>query len=272
MNGASSVDLTLQKCRELIREKRLIPFIGAGLSTRFRFPSWAQLIDLVAEELGWDPDVFKLSGNFLQLAEYYVIERGSIGTLRSKLDKLFSASDEQIHDSRSHVALAKLSPPLIYTTNYEDSIERAFRLSTKPYHVISNIRDIAAIDHGATQIVKFHGTFSDDASLVLTESSYFERMEFETALDIKLRADILGRTLLFVGYGFGDINVRYVMYKLHKLRVLDKSLEDLPTGIMTTFSPGEVQRKVLNQWGVLTLELDPIDKDKSIDDFLEALL
>jgi len=33
-----------------------------------------------------------------------------------------------------------------------------------------------------------------------------------------------------------------------------------------------VQRKVLNQWGVLTLELDPIDKDKSIDDFLEALL
>ena len=41
----------------------------------------------------------------------------------------------------------------------------------------------------ATHIVKFHGTFDDDASLVLTESSYFDRLEFESAIDIKLRAN-----------------------------------------------------------------------------------
>jgi len=35
--------------------------------------------------------------------------------------------------------------------------------------------------------VKLHGTFDDDASLVLTETSYFDRLEFESPIDIKMR-------------------------------------------------------------------------------------
>ena len=42
--------------------------------------------------------------------------------------------------------------------------------------------------------------FSDDSSIVLTESSYFERLEFNSPLDIKLRSDMLGKTILYIGY------------------------------------------------------------------------
>ena len=122
-------------------------------------------------------------------------------------------------------------------------------------------------------MVKFHGTFSDDASLVLTESSYFERLEFESAIDIKLRGDILGRTLLFVGYSLKDINIRYMLYRLHKLRSrLRQHGKRTPSAFLVTFGSNEIQKTLLGKWDVIVIELDPIDKTRSMADFLESLL
>jgi hypothetical protein len=228
------------------------------------------LIDLIADELGWDAEVFKLSGNFLQLAEYYVAVKG-IGPLRSKMDKLFNPTDDQILASKSHMRLVDLEFPLIYTTNFDEIIERAFRLRGKTFRTIASIDDIQGAPSNVTQIVKFHGTFSDDKSLVVTETNYFDRLDFESPLDIKLRADMLGTSLLFIGYSFSDLNIRLMLYKLSKLRGEHKLSERLPTAIMTSFGPTEVERELLAQWDVLIVELDPIDHDRSMDDFWEKL-
>jgi hypothetical protein len=229
----------------------------------------------MATELEWDPDVFRLSGNFYQLADYYVATKGSIGPLRSKLDKLFSTSDAEVRASKAHEQLVRLNFPIIYTTNFEDVIERAFALHVdrykKKYKVVANIDDLQEVTQDAIQIVKFHGTFADDESLVLTESDYFDRLEFESPLDIKLRADMLGRSLLFVGYSFSDINLRLMLYKLNKLREKGKIPENLPTAIMTSFGSTMIERDVLSRWGVLIIDLDPLDRNASIDRFLEEL-
>jgi SIR2-like domain len=68
-----------------------------------------------------------------------------------------------------------------------------------PHVKVANVDDLVGLPADKMQIVKFHGDFEDDGSLVLTESSYFDRMNFKGPLDIKLRADILGKTVLFVG-------------------------------------------------------------------------
>jgi hypothetical protein len=262
-------------CQELFDSGKLIPFIGAGLSARFGFPTWNGLVDLIAEELGWDPEVFRLSGNFLQLAEYFVSSKGSIGPLRTKMDKLFYTSDDEIKRSKAHEMLVKLNFPVIYTTNYEDVIERAYKVHEQTYRkkckVILNIDDLQELTQDATQVVKFHGTFADDESLVLTETSYFDRLEFESPLDIKLRADMLGKSLLFIGYSFSDINVRLMLYKLNKLRKHHKLSQQLPTAIMTSFGSTPIERELLARWDVLIVELDPLDRTKSIDAFLEEL-
>lgn len=57
--------------------------------------------------------------------------------------------------------------------------------------------DVAEAQAELPHIVKFHGDFDDDASLVLTESDYFERLDFDTPLDSKFQADVLGRSILF---------------------------------------------------------------------------
>jgi SIR2-like protein len=266
---------TIRACQELLSHGKLIPFIGSGLSARFGFPTWGGLVDIIAEELGWDPEVFRLSGNFLQLAEYYVVTKGSIGPLRSKLDKLFAASEDKIAGSRAHEKLIELNFPIIYTTNYEDVIERAFRIHGPKYKkkckAISNIDDLMSLAADETQVVKFHGTFDSDESLVITETNYFDRLEFESPLDIKLRADMLGRSLLFIGYSFSDINVRLMLYKLNKLLEYQKVPSLSPTAIMTSFGTTEIERKLLAKWNVSIVELDPLDRVKSIDGFLGEL-
>lgn len=115
------------------------------------------------------------------------------------------------------------------------------------------------------------GTFSDDASLVLTETQYFDRLAFESPLDIKLRADMLGKSLLFLGYSFSDINLRLMLYKLMKLRKEHKRTDRLPTAIMAGSGFTPIQRELLERWDVLVIELDPVDRDKSLDDFLGKL-
>ena len=74
--------------KEAVKKKQVILFAGAGVSAVLGAPTWGQLIDHIGEELGFDTDVFRsLSTNYLTLAEYYKIERGSIGPLRSWMDK-----------------------------------------------------------------------------------------------------------------------------------------------------------------------------------------
>lgn len=259
--------------RDIRRSGHLIPFIGAGLSVPLGLPSWAELLDIVAGHVGYDPRVFKLTGNTYQLAEYYVAVKGSIGPLRSEMDRMFNPSDEAIRASRAHSALVDMHGGIIYTTNYDRIIERAFALRGVPSHTIASIDDIADVPPDATQIVKFHGTFDDDASLVLTESNYFDRLQFESAMDIKLRADMLGKCLLFIGYSLSDINIRYMLYKLHKLRSqLKRDVNRMPSAYLATFSAGEVQRTLLAQWDVSVIELDPLNKASSVAAFLESLL
>jgi hypothetical protein len=265
---------TFNLLRDIRRDGHVIPFVGAGLSAPLGLPSWDELIDFVARELHYDPQVFKLSGNSYQLAEYYVVQKGSIGPLRSEMDRRFNPTDEKIQASRPHNALVNMRLPVIYTTNYDRIIERAYALGDVPCHTVASLDDFSTAPAGATEVVKFHGTFDDDASLVLTESSYFDRLDFESAIDIKLRADMLGRCLLFIGYSLTDINIRYMLYKLHKLRhrVRHDASHGLPSAYLATFGAGEVQRALLAQWDVSIIELDPLNKTDSMAEFLESLI
>jgi SIR2-like domain len=91
--------------------------------------------------------------------------------------------------------------PIIYTTNYDRWIESAYDAykGDKSYTKIVTVSDIPAIQESKTQIIKFHGDLDIDDSIVLTESSYFERLNFDSALDIKLRSDAYPHVQVHLG-------------------------------------------------------------------------
>ncbi len=257
---------------EAVRGHRVVLFVGAGVSAGLGLPSWRELIHLIADALGYDPDIFSRLGDFQTLAEYYVLERGGIGPLRSKLDLAWHPENIDLGISRVHQAIVELDAPLIYTTNWDRWLERSFERAGRDFQKVVSVRDLPRETSGVTQIVKFHGDFDDDESIVLADSSYLARLDFDTPLDIKLRADTLGRTVLFIGYSLADINMRYLLYKLTRLWLESAYASARPRSFIVLPRTNRVQEAVLESRGVRAIAHNEDDQTEGLRVFLETLV
>lgn len=259
-----------EQISDQIRNKKIILFVGSGVSMNLKLPSWSQLIDRLAAELDYDPGVFGLLGNAWTLAEYYSHKK-KMAELRSWMDRTWHDSSIDITKSRVHELIVELNFPLIYTTNYDRWIEKAYEAFKCPYAKIADVEDLAKAQEGVTQIIKLHGDFdSSDDSIVLTESSYFERLSFEAPLDIRLRADVLGKAILFVGYSLSDVNIRYLIYRLHKLWQSYNHRGRPPSYILLS-KPNPVEEAILKERKITPIVLDHDDPGEALTALLQKI-
>lgn len=254
-----------------LRERRVILFVGAGVSRNLGLPSFNELINHLAEELGVDPELFALYGDYLALAEYYRLQKGSLGPLRSWLDIKWHTGVD-VSKSRVHELIVKLGCPIVYTTNYDRWLEKAHEHYCVKCDKVLNVADIARVREGVVQIVKFHGDFDDDESIVLTESSYFDRLSFESPLDVKLRADALGRSILFLGYSLTDINLRYLLYKIHRQWEQSAWASVRPKSYVFLTRPNPVQEAILAKRGIIPVVSEKDDPGLGMQEFLDRLV
>lgn len=262
----------IEELKTSIKNGNVILFVGAGISATLGLPNWSQLISHIADELGYDERIFKLYGDSLALAEFYEINKGHIGELRSWMDTKWNIDPEVIKKSAIYEAIVKLNFPQIYTTNYDHCLETAFAAWNKNYKRIVSVDDFVNSNNTETQIIKFHGDTISDRSIVLTESSYFERLAFDSPLDIKLRADMLGKSILFIGYSLSDINIRLLIYKLDQLWQKSNNNSRRPKSYLFMPTPNPVQETILKNRGIHTIIGEELDKTKSIAEFLNSLL
>jgi hypothetical protein len=255
-----------------VRDRTAILFVGAGVSMNLGLPDFGGLVDKIAKELGYDPEIFKLFAGNSELAEFYLVEDRPLGTLRSELDRTWHSNEIDIADSRVHRLIVELDFPLIYTTNFDRWIELAYDHWNKKYVKVARVSDVKRIVPDTTQIVKLHGDFEDDDSLVLTEASYFDRLDLESPLDIKLRADTLGRTILFVGYSLSDINIRLFLYNLSKLWRASEDPTGRPRSFIVVHQPNPVQEAIMRSRGVTPISLDTAKPGEALAAFLGELL
>lgn len=256
--------------KKAIHQKKVILFVGAGVSKNIGLPLFSELIDEVARRLNYDPCIFKSLSNYQSLVEYYQIKRKGIGDLRSFMDVEWHKQDTTILDTTSiYRDIVELSFPMIYTTNYDSWLEKAHEHFGKPYVKIVGVKDFVHISDGITQIVKFHGDFSDDKSIVLTESSYFERLDFSSPLDIKLRSDMLGMTILYIGYSLEDVNMRFLLYKLSK--IWDDHKDIRPASYIFLTKPNEIEQTILQNRGVIPIVSDSDNPGKGLATFIGEL-
>ncbi|MFL5045012.1 MAG: SIR2 family NAD-dependent protein deacylase [Xanthobacteraceae bacterium] len=253
-----------------IKERRAILFAGAGLSMSVGLPSWQEFIDRMSEELGIAGDDARTDDHHT-IAEYYRIKQGSIGSLRSWMDRNWKVSEDKVRESKMHALIVSLDFPIIYTTNYDRNIEAAFAAHDRDYVKVANARDIAKTREGVTQIVKFHGDFDDDDSLVITETDYFNRLAFDSPLDIKFRSDALGKTVLFVGYSMTDLNIRLLLHKLWRTWQMSGYAKDRPKSFVFMARPDPMQKAILGEWGITALSGETEDPEEALTGFLEKL-
>jgi SIR2-like protein len=255
-----------------LKRGRLILFVGAGLSGVLKLPNWAGLINTMAAELGFDPELFQMLGNLPTLAQYYLMHGKTRGDLARWLDEEWHADSIDISTSTAHEAIVRTHFPVIYTTNYDHWLERAHDFHKVAHSTIIRGDDIADARDDVVHIVKFHGDLADPGSMVLTETDYFERLRFESALDLKLRADLFRYSVLFVGCSLSDVNIRNILYRLalHRRTFRTTSAEKLRS-YMFVGRQNEVQAATLQEWGIETIVSDELDRTKGIESFLALI-
>ncbi|MCM3571244.1 SIR2 family protein [Neobacillus mesonae] len=263
----------MKELAQLIKDKKVILFVGSGVSKNLGLPTFSELIDEMAEKLGFDSELFTEWGNndFLILAEYYFLQKGSLGALRSWMDRKWHTPNIEIGKSEIYRLIVELDFPLIYTTNFDRWLEYAYDFYQKEYLKVANVGDIPRIEKDKTQIIKFHGDFDDDSSIILTESSYFNRLDFETSLDIKLRADSLQKSILFIGYSLSDINIRYMLYKLHNQWKISKYENLRPKSFIFLVEPNPIKERILRERGIVPIIYQSDDPGTALNTFLSDL-
>jgi len=260
------------------QDGRLIPFLGAGFSKPLKLPDWSELIGWMAERLGYEPDLFRLHGRYEQLAEYFQLSNPShFQHLVYEMTRRFD-SEEAVRTRRTspmHLALARLDWRTLYTTNYDSHVEGSIEDAGRRVAVLSSFDDFQTRrEPGTCEVIKFHGTLAKPDTIVLTESSYFHRITLESPVDQRLRADLLSHSFLFMGYSFNDLNIRYIWYRMHQLRLQGQAGARRSSSrrcFFATFGVGPIQPDLLEQWNIDMIQLDPTNKEASVADLLQRI-
>jgi hypothetical protein len=265
----------------LVAERRLIPFVGAGFSDALGLPTWEAMLRSLTERIDGAiefDELMELTGrDYLQIAEYLFLKCDRhIGPIRHELERSL-VSHGLVSRSSPHVELANLRAPQIYTTNYDDLIEGTYRELGVPVSVVVLPKDVALAKLDRTQVVKYHGDLQHESTLVLTESAYYRRLDFESPMDLKFRSDLLGRSVLFMGYSFRDVNIRVIWFKLMEM-MTDVPEADRTPSFILRIEPNAALEALYEAVGLRTIVLNtsgtPAGRERRealLSDFLLSL-
>jgi hypothetical protein len=178
-------------------------FVGAGLSLGAGLPGWAALIRPLAEAVGYRlpaEDALITADHLLTAAGHYANQRGLNALIRYLNDKL----DTRRPPTAVHRILAALPVNAIFTTNYDDLIERALSEAGKRRIVIVSETELAFWSEDSVQVVKLCGSLDRPQSLVITKSQFNTYAAEHPRLAERLRTTLESKTALFLGYSLQD--------------------------------------------------------------------
>jgi hypothetical protein len=199
-----------------IRDRECVVFLGAGASVaaggQAGLPTGGQLAEVLAVGCGYPG---RDRTDFLRVCQYYEFRQGGYRLRRAIVSAL---SVPGVKPGPLHTGIAKMPIKIVLTTNYDRLMETAFQFAGKqPRTEVYNISTRAAQDIGMFSdtnplVYKLHGSMDDTASMLCTEDDIIGFLSCMILGDPPLPASIKQmfktHTILFVGYGLKDWNIR----------------------------------------------------------------
>lgn len=210
MDKASLVDWFSRKLFE--NDGALL--VGAGISVPSGGPSWLNIMKPLALRY-LDMEISE-TDNLPQIAQYIVNQHGGnrgplVNQIRDELARLNRINDY-------HVALARMNTQLIWTTNFDNLIERA--LGDIPFYVRHDEHSVARPQpDSALELIKIHGCAKDSSpeDLVLTQQDYEDFFVRHPAMAQRLQHDLMSKSFLLVGYSYRDQDVANILAQVRRL-------------------------------------------------------
>ncbi len=202
----------LKEISDYRQKDKLVFFVGAGVSRLSGYPSWADLIRSMAEELGYHSKIFSAKGStrfsseeFLQIPEMYYNKMGE----EAYQQKIHSQLNLKMEPNNIHKRIMRMNPYHLLTTNYDDLLEQTANTFGINYSVINADTKVAG---ASTQryIVKIHGDFEYD-NFVLKESDYLNHEMNFKLVDNVMKTIMATNLIIFIGYQLSDYNIKLIL-------------------------------------------------------------
>lgn len=200
----SPTNSELEALCKLVREERVILWVGSGFSSYAGYPTGTQLPSIMLSSLGELPEGAPIpsSASLQEAADYYVRQKERSG-LNSFLVEQFGKEPSRcdVHESLALINRIKY----IVTTNYDPLFERAYG---------DKIVVISQDDHlpvsteypDKTILHKIHGDIAQPDTIVITSEDY-KAFKSDTIVWSEIRSLLAKYSVVFIGYSIRDSNV-----------------------------------------------------------------
>jgi hypothetical protein len=237
----------------------VVAFVGAGLSIGAGLPGWYSIIEELSQRVDYElpPAKYASSEGLIDAAQNYINQEGLhslIAFLKDRLD----TTNKKI--SPAHQALARLPISMVFTANYDDLLERAYREAGKRVQLVVSDKALPFLrrDPGIVNIVKLYGDLDQPETIVLARQQY-EQYFLQRPQMIKLLETELARSiLLYLGWSHTDPHFNLVFGEM-----LSHFGQFLQSGYAVMFDVPQNQQIELERKHIHLVEL-PSTSDRTI--------
>lgn len=208
-----------------LRPENTVLLFGAGSSIPSGAPSSANLIRALAEK-------HSLDANDLDLRETATVVEVRHG--RGKLIESLRPMFKSLQPTGGLLTLPRFPWKNLYTTNYDQLIEKAYERASEPLTVFASNFDFRRHDMpNATKLFKLHGSVERDivddsrSRWIITEQDYEVGEEYRENLFDSFRNDLSNADLCIIGHSLADPDIRDVVNRALQIR----NKADNPGGI-----------------------------------------
>lgn len=173
-------------------------FLGAGVSSSAGYPAWKELLRPCAEALSLQ---LTDETDLYMLAQYYSNAFGN-----SELKRIINEEINKLnYESKLINQLLHLNFKRIWTTNFDNVLERNFQVQGILSNTISTDHDLANINpKNRVNIYKLNGDISRLDEIVITQDDIEKYSQSHKMLMTFFKRELVSHTFLFLGYSFKD--------------------------------------------------------------------
>lgn len=293
------MDKNLRNLRALYREEKLVPFIGAGVSTPFNIPNWDKLIRRVSEQNMVGFEALKPAVNaYLDKKDFWTAMETILNfapiTEEDIQQEIVDIINEEMcvsvdNDVHNYLDLAHMNFNVYLTTNYEhlmtDYMDRNNYVPLVLSEIDFNTQNL--FKDKKKRVFHLHGHISNSGTIVITRNQY-KKLYQDNKYDSILRLFTGTKSLLFIGFSFDDQFIRQ-MIKDHKQLfkgthyiLLNKPSDEVVVELKTEYGLNVIRyddtnsshateiRKILNY--IKAQNIDDIDDINNSTPDLESLI
>ncbi|TIX26089.1 SIR2 family protein [Mesorhizobium sp.] len=192
-----------------LNPRNTVLLFGAGSSIPSGAPAVSKIIERFSKKFGVPADGYTLS-ELSSLAEAKTSRRGVINELRSM------CGDLKPTGGLKH--LPRYGWKSIYTTNYDNLVEEAYKAHKKRLRVYhSNFSFTTGDELEDCVLFKIHGTIDrdicdgDNSRIILTEADYEQTETYREYLYDRLKGDLAGADLVIIGQSLADPDLKAIV-------------------------------------------------------------